>query len=45
MDNYKDMYYYLFNQTTDIIEKLKEIQRISEEMFISQEDNVEHTAD
>ena len=35
MDIYKDLYYMLFNRITDIIEELKTIQQISEEMFIT----------
>ena len=35
MDNYKDLYYLLFNRVSDIIEQLKNIQQISEEMFIT----------
>ena len=35
MDNYKDLYYLLFNRVSDIIEQLKIIQQISEEMFIT----------
>lgn len=35
MENYKELYYYLFNSITDAIELLKSIQRQSEEMFIT----------
>lgn len=47
MDNYKDLYYLLFNRVSDIIEQLKNIQQISEEMFITfpetQQNNTETT--
>ena len=33
-NEYKDMYYQLFNKITDIIEELKEIQIKMEEMYI-----------
>ncbi|MBP0980558.1 MAG: hypothetical protein J6Q18_03240 [Oscillospiraceae bacterium] len=39
MENYKELYYFLFNQITDIIEQLKSIQQQSEEMFITFEEN------
>lgn len=35
MDNYENLYYLLFNRITDIIEELKSIQQLSEEMFIT----------
>ena len=35
MTDYKDMYYKLFNQLTDVIEQLKEIQKKAEEMYIN----------
>ena len=34
--NYKEAYYYLFNEVSDLIEKLKEIQAASEEICIAQ---------
>lgn len=34
IDDYKDMYYKLFNKITDIIEELKEIQCQMEEKYI-----------
>lgn len=47
MDNYEKLYYMLFNRITDIIEELKTIQQISEEMFITspkaQKNNTETT--
>lgn len=44
MDNYKDLYYLLFNRITDIIEEMKSIQQLSEEMFITlQENTAENT--
>ena len=33
MDNYNEIYYYLFNRITDLIEEMKSIQQIAEEMF------------
>lgn len=39
MDNYKDLYYLLFNRITDIIEEMKSIQQLSEEMFITLQEN------
>ncbi len=35
MEDYKKMYYELFNEITDVIEKLKEIQINAEERYIS----------
>lgn len=47
MDNYEALYYFLFNRITSVIEELKTIQQISEEMFITlprtQEKNTETT--
>ena len=34
MEDYKKMYYELFNEITDVIEKLKEIQINAEERYI-----------
>ena len=34
--NYTEAYYYLFNEVSDLIEKLKEIQAASEEICIAQ---------
>lgn len=39
MEDYKSMYYKLFNQITDVIEKLKDIQSEAEEMYISANSN------
>ena len=36
MEDYKKLYYELFNELSDLIEELKEIQRVAEEHFISQ---------
>ena len=41
MDNYKDMYFMLFNKITDIIEELKEIQEKTEKMYIDKEEKCE----
>lgn len=38
MADYKKMYFTLFNKVTDVIEELKDVQRLSEEMYISKED-------
>ena len=35
MEDYKTMYYNLFNQLTDVIEQLKEIQLNTEEVYIN----------
>ena len=43
METYKELYYFLFNQITDIIERLKSIQQQSEEMFITCENRDFHT--
>lgn len=47
MEDYKDLYYLLFNRITDIIEEMKSIQQLSEEMFITsqqtQQNNTETT--
>ena len=40
MDDYKKMYYELFNKITDTIENLKQIQREAEETFITYNDDV-----
>lgn len=34
MADYKEMYYQLFNEVTDVIERLKEIQKKAEEIYI-----------
>lgn len=34
VENYKDMYYKLFNKITDVIEELKEIQCQTEEKYM-----------
>lgn len=41
--NYKKSYFYLFNQITDIIEKLKEIQLEAEEKYIEDIDSIKFT--
>ena len=45
MEDYKKMYYELFNKITDIIENLKKIQREAEETFITSNDDVTIVAD
>ena len=39
MDDYKKMYYELFNKITDAIENLKKIQQEAEEKFIASGEN------
>ena len=39
MENYKDMYFQLFNKLTDVIEELKEIQCKMEEAYIKGEND------
>ncbi len=41
MEDYKKMYYELFNEITDIIEKLKEIQLKAEERYVAAEDEID----
>ncbi len=38
MDDYKKMYYELFNKITDVIELLKKARQDAEERFISADD-------
>ena len=40
MEDYKKMYYELFNKITDAIENLKKIQQEAEEIFITSNDDV-----
>ena len=43
MADYKSMYYKLFNEVTDTIERLQKIQQECEELFIkSEEDNLKN---
>ena len=35
MSDYKELYFKLFNEITDVIGKLKEIQKQAEEMYIA----------
>lgn len=37
MENYKEMYYKLFNKITDVIGELQDIQKETEKIFISGE--------
>lgn len=37
MENYKEMYYKLFNKITDVIGELQNIQKETEEIFITGE--------
>ncbi|MBQ8588074.1 MAG: hypothetical protein IJ454_01645 [Clostridia bacterium] len=45
MEDYKKMYYELFNKITDTIETLKKIQQESEETFITSGENLSAVAD
>ncbi len=45
MEDYKKMYYELFNKLTDIIENLKTIQLEAEERFISADEDISAVAD
>ena len=38
MEDYKKMYFELFNEITDVIEKLKEIQIKAEERYVEAEE-------
>ena len=40
MEDYKKMYFELFNKITDTIENLKKIQQEAEETFITSNDDV-----
>lgn len=40
MPDYKKMYYLLFHQITQTIEALKEVQRKSEELYISSQEQL-----
>ena len=40
MDDYKKMYYELFNKITDVIEEWKSIQQKTEEIYIRSEDRL-----
>jgi hypothetical protein len=44
MDCYRDMYYKLFNTITDVINELQEVQKETEEMYLSHQvpDNILH---
>ena len=37
MPEYKDLYFKLFNEITDVIERLKEMQKEADEMYIKSE--------
>ncbi len=45
MEDYKEMYYALFNKITDIIGELQEVQRKTEELLISPERKQNTSAD
>lgn len=36
MPNYKKMYFKLFNEISDIVERLRQVQEETEEMYISE---------
>ena len=44
MEDYKKMYYELFNKVTDVIENLKQIQMEAEETFIASASNEDMSA-
>ena len=44
MPNYEKMYYTLFNKITDMIEELKEVQCLTEELYIESSMNEETEA-
>ena len=44
MEDYKKMYYELFNKVTDVIENLKQIQTEAEETFIASTPNEDISA-
>lgn len=39
MPDYESMYHILFNKITDIIEELKDVQRLTEEIYINSKIN------
>ncbi len=39
MEDYKKMYYELFNKITDVIENLKRIQQEAEEIYLSADED------
>ena len=45
MEDYKKLYYELFNKITDIIEELEKIQQDAEERFISANDDISAVAE
>ena len=45
MEDYKKMYYELFNKITDVIETLKKIQQDAEERFISLDVDISSVAE
>lgn len=40
MPNYNEMHYKLFNKITDVITELQEVQKLTEEMYISNDNSV-----
>ena len=45
MEDYKKMYFELFNKITDTIETLKKIQQESEETFVTSDENLSAVTD
>jgi hypothetical protein len=39
MDNYKEMYFKLFDKLSKIVEEIKQTQLEAEDMYVSQSDN------
>ncbi len=38
MDNYKELYFYLFNRLTDLSKEIAHVQKTVEEMFLATQD-------
>lgn len=40
MEDYKEMYFNLFNKITDVIAELQEIQQLTEEIYIDKQEKI-----
>ncbi len=40
MEDYKEMYFKLFNKITDVIAELQEIQQLTEEIYIDKQEKI-----
>lgn len=40
MPNYRNMYYILFNKITNIIDELKEVQQLTEEIYMQSDNKI-----